>query len=161
MLTRMYDIAAEVAEILGEEEWTEETESRLESLGMVIEVKAKNIVGFCADLESFVAAAKAEEGRIEMRRKAAENRINSLKAYVKRCMEMMGREELQAGTHTIKLQKNPPAVVVDDESLIPARFFEIIPATTRLDKKAVAAAIKAGESVDGVHLASGISLRIK
>ena len=161
MLTRMYDIAAEVAEILGEEEWTEETEQRLESLGMALEVKAKGIVGFCADLESFAATARAEEARISSRRKAAENRVDSLKAYLKRCMELSGREELQAGTHVVKLQKNPPAVVVDDESAIPARFFEIIPATTRLDKKAVAAAIKAGETVDGVHLAIGISLRIK
>jgi len=157
----MYDIAAEVAEILGEEEWTEETEQKLESLGMALELKAKNIVGFCADLESFSAAAKAEEGRIAARRKAAEARIDSLKAYVKRCMEMAERDELQAGTHVLKLQKNPPAVVVDDESAIPARFFEIIPATTRLDKKAVAAAIKAGEAVEGAHLASGISLRVK
>jgi hypothetical protein len=66
----LYDITEEISTILGTDEWTDETESKLESLNMAMEVKAKNVLEFCANLDSFVAAAKAEEKRIADRRKS-------------------------------------------------------------------------------------------
>jgi hypothetical protein len=76
-------------------------------------------------------------------------------------METVGRTELEAGTHSLKIQQNPPSVVVDNEEAIPPRFFVIIPETKRLDKKLVADALKKGEDVKGAHLERGTSLRIR
>lgn len=159
--TSLYEISNEIAAILGEEEWDDQTEAKLDALGLAMEVKAKNILGFCADLAAFADAAKAEENRISARRKAAENRVASLKAYLKSCMEQAGRTEVEAGTHSLKIQANPPAVVVDDETTIPPRFFVIIPETKKLDKKLVAEALKKGEEVKGAHLERGTSLWIR
>jgi predicted transcriptional regulator len=161
MNTKLYEITEGIANILQAEEWNEETEQQIEVLGMALEKKAENIVHFCSDLGAFVVAAKAEEERIADRRKAVENRVVHLKDYMKRCLESAGLMEVTAGTHKVKIQANPPRVVVSDEKSLPAKFFIVIPETTQLDKKAVAEALKKGEEVKGAHLARGTSLRIR
>lgn len=160
MIPKLYEISEDIAKILGEEEWSEETEKRLESLGLDMEAKAKNILAFCADLEAFTDKAKAEEKRIAERRKAAENRAKRLKQYIQRCMEMAGRTEIETGTHNIKIQNNPPKAIVDDEEKIPAKYFIVIPATTQLDKAALLKDLKKGE-VKGAHIEAGTHLRIR
>lgn len=160
MLPKLYEITEDIAAILTEEEWTEETEKRLEGLGMALEKKAENIIGLCTDLESFVTAAKAEEKRIAARRKAVENRVTHIKGYLQRCMESAEIMTLDAGTHSLRIQQNPPRVVVDSEETIPPRFFVIIPEQRQLDKKAIAEALKK-EDIPGAHLEQGTSLRIR
>jgi|LGVE01.1.fsa_nt_gb hypothetical protein len=161
MNTKLYEITEGIAKILQAEEWNEETELRVEALGMALEKKTENIVHFCTDQDAFVVAAKAEEKRIADRRKAVENRVASLKGYMQRCLESAGLMEVTAGTHKVKIQANPPRVVVSDEKSLPAKFFIVIPETTQLDKKLVADALKKGEEVKGAHLERGTSLRIR
>lgn len=161
MNTKLYEITEGIATILQAEEWNEETERQIEALGMALEKKAENIVHFISELEMFKGAAKAEEKRLADRRKAVENRVVHLKDYMKRCLESADLMEVTAGTHKIKIQANPPKVVVDCEASLPPKFFIVIPETTQLDKKAVADALKKGEEVKGAHLARGTSLRIR
>ncbi len=161
METKLYEITENIAAILGEEDWTDETEQRLERLEMALEKKAENIVKFIGELESRAAYHKSEEERIAARRKAMEARTVRLKDYLKRNLELAGRTEVEAGTHKIAIQPNPPSVYVDAEQSIPPRFFVIVPQTTRLDKKAVADALKNGEDVPGARLVRGTSLRIR
>lgn len=160
MLPKLYEITEDIAAIVTEEEWTEDTERRLESLSMALEKKAENIIGLCTEWESFVAAAKAEEQRIAGRRKAVENRVAHLKGYLQRCMESADIMTMEAGTHNLRIQQNPPKVVVDSEETIPPRFFVIIPEQRQLDKKAIAEALKK-EDIPGAHLEQGTSLRIR
>jgi hypothetical protein len=161
MELKLYEITEDIATILQAEEWTEEAETRLESLGLALEKKAENIVHFVAELEMFNGAAKAEEKRLAERRRASENRIKHLKDYMQRCLNHAERTEVEAGTYKVKLQKNPARVVVDAEENIPPRFFTIIPETKQLDRKAVAEALKKGEVIVGAHLEQGMSLRIR
>lgn len=157
--TNLYEISSAINAILSKEEWDDAAIAELDALNLALEAKASNIVHFCANLEAFAAAAKAEEQRIAGRRKAAEGRIERLKGYIKAAMESADRTELDAGTHHLRIQNNPPAVVVDDETAIPPRFFTISPQTTVLDKKTLAQELKKGP-VDGAHLEQGKSLRI-
>jgi len=161
MLPKLYEITEDIAAIITEEEWTEDTERRLESLSMALEKKAENIIGLCTEWESFVAAAKAEEQRIAGRRKAVENRIGHLKGYLQRCMESADIMTMEAGTHSLRIQQNPPKVVVDSEEAIPPWYFVIIPETTQLDKKALSEDLKKGVEVKGAHLERGTSLRVR
>ncbi len=80
---------------------------------------------------------------------------------MQRCLESADLMEVTAGTHKVKIQANPPRVVVSDEKSLPAKFFIVIPETTQLDKKLVADALKRGEEVKGAHLERGTSLRIR
>jgi hypothetical protein len=161
MEMHLYVISHGIAQILGEEEWTEETESRLEKLELALEAKVENIVKFCATLGAFTAAAKAEEERISARRRTAEARVAKLKAYMKQCLEQAERTEVIAGTHKVTIQNNPPSVEIETEWLIPPRYNVIIPESFRIDKKAIADALKKGEEVPGAKLVRGTSLRIK
>lgn len=160
MLPKLYEITEDIAAILTEEEWTEDTETRLENLGMALEKKAENIIGLCTNLEAFVTSAKAEEKRIADRRRAVENRIAHIKGYLQRCMESAEIMTMDAGTHSLRIQQNPPRVIVDSEDAIPPRFFVIIPEQRQLDKKAIAEALKK-EDIPGAHLERGTSLRIR
>ena len=161
MNTALYEIAASIQDILACEEWTEEAEAKLEGLSMALEHKVGNIVAFSHNLESFVETCKAEEKRIAERRKAAENRVKSLKDYLLRSMLAAERTTIEIGTKKISVQDNPPSVSVLEEAIIPARFFVTIPEQHQLDKKAVAEAIKKGEEVPGAVLTRGKSLRVR
>lgn len=157
----LYEITEDIHEILTTEEWDDATVQRLDSLELALEKKAENIIHFCANLDSFTEAAKAEEKRIAERRKAAENRVSRLKEYVKHCMERADRTTVSAGTHTIKIQKNPPKVVVTDEGAIPPGFFTVIPQTLQLNKTRLAEKLKLGEVIPGAKLEQGTSIRIR
>ena len=53
----------------------------------------------------------------------------------------------------MRRQSNPPSVVVDDAEAVPAQFWtQPEPPAPRLDKAAVAKALKGGATIDGVHL---------
>ena len=75
-------------------------------------------------------------------------------------MKAVGRSEIQTGTHTLKTQKNPPAVKIDDEAAIPARYWVVVPETKQLDKKAISADLKKGD-VPGTHLEQSERLVVK
>jgi len=84
-----------------------------------------------------------------------------LKGYIKAQLEAIGVQKLKAGTFTLALQNNPPSVVIHDPTLIPAAYLTIIPQTTQVDKKAIAAAIKAGKEVAGATISQGTRLAIR
>lgn len=157
----LYSIADEINRILGTEEWDDCTEQALAHLEMSLEKKADNCAAYVANLDAFIAAAKAEEERIAARRKVAENRAEQIKDYLFRCMKAVERTKIEAGTRVISIAKNPPSVCVDEESVIPARFFTVVPEQYKLDRKAVGAALKAGEDVPGCHLHQGERLAIR
>jgi hypothetical protein len=69
----------------------------------------------------------------------------------------MGMKSLMTGAGELKLKKNPPALVIDDQAKIPSKY-EKQKIEISLDKVAIKAAIKAGEEVPGVHLEQGTSL---
>lgn len=136
-------------------------EETLQSIEGALEEKAGNIVKFIRGMEYDCDAIKAEEKRLADRRKATENRIASIKDYIKVQMESAGLDKIKTPISTIAIQNNPPAVQIEDETKIPAKFITIIPEQHVPDKKQIAAALKAGEEVPGVVLTQGKSLRIR
>ena len=113
MKPKLYEITEGIANILQAEEWDKATEARVEALGLDLEQKAENIARYLADQGGFVAIAKAEEQRIAARRKAAENRVASLKEYLHSCLDHAGRTEVAAGTFTVKIQKTGGSAIPD------------------------------------------------
>lgn len=157
----LHEIAASIQSILSSEEWDDATEEALAQLEMSLEQKADNCAAFIGNLEAFAAAAKTEEERIAARRKAAENRAAQIRDYLFRGMKAVDRTKLEVGTRVISIKKNPPSVTVDEEGIIPARFFTVIPEQYKLDRKAVGEALKKGEDVPGCHLSQGERIDIR
>jgi len=152
----LYEIAPAIREILEREEWDEEA---LDELTEKFEVKAAGVTYFMDELTAFSDMAKAEAKRITDRAKAAQNRADRLKEYLKNSMETAEIFELELGTKKLKIQNNPPKLIVDDAEAIPATF-KTVETIIKIDKAAVKAALKK-TPIDGVHLETGTNLRIR
>lgn len=156
----LYEISSSIRAILDCEEWTDETTAALEQCELSLTEKVGSIAEIIRQAEAQAEMCKAEEKRIAAMRKARENKAEWLKSYLLAALEQSERESITIGTRTVRLRKNPPAVCVDDESAIPAKYYTIIPETKQLDKARLAADLKAGE-VPGAHLTQGVRLEIK
>ena len=125
--------------------------------------KAQHIGMFVGNLEAAAKAIKEAEEKMATRRKAIENRVKSIKAYILRNMQSADIHKIEcAGYFVIARQKNPPSVVVDDEKQIPIAYWrqpETPPPAP--DKKAILDDMKQGVIVDGCHMEQGERLVIK
>lgn len=134
----------------------------LESLGGELEAKAQNVVAFLRNLETTAAAIKEAEADMAGRRKAIENRVDGLKRYVLESMQNNGIQVIECPLFKISIAKNPAAVEIEDERLIPADYFtNPPPPPPQVDKKLIAQAIKDGFDVPGARLRQGVRLAIR
>ena len=134
----------------------------LEGLAGEVEVKATNVAMFVRNLEASAEQIKAAEATMAARRKAIENRAESVRGYLKTQMERTGITKIECPYFKLAIRENPPSVVIDAASQIPAEFLRTPePPPPALDKKAIAAAIKAGREVPGAHIERATRLEIK
>lgn len=133
----------------------------LEGLQGTLEAKSVNVAMYVQGLEATAEAIKIAEARMKARRQAMENRAERIRAYLKSNMEAVGITSIKCPYFALSIRKNPPAVIVDDLEAIPADYWiQPPPPPRQLDKKAVAAQIKAGGAVEGAHLEQGTRLDI-
>ena len=123
--------------------------------------KRDRFCAFLAHLESQTELCRAEEKRIAERRRLFEALQERLEGYAIRVMEDLGVKKLEGATSVLRLHAKPASVVIENLAEIPARF--IVEKIIRdPDKRAIKAAIDAGEDVPGATLAiGGNSLRRK
>jgi len=105
---------------------------------------------------SMEAMAGNIEEAIKKRKERAERlkkRADSLRSYLQFHMQATSITKIEHEDFTLAVKKNQPSVYVDDESAIPEEY-KIEPPTPpkRLDRVAIANAIKAGVEVPGAHL---------
>ena len=162
---KLYDLANDfrkVSELIDNEEIdTDVLQDTLQSIEGAIEVKAVNIATLVQGLGSDVDIIKAEEKRLAARRRAIEGKQKWLKDYLQSQMEYAGIDKFKTATHTISLQKNPPALSIEDDKAIPSQYMTLIPERWEVDKAKVKAALKRGDEVPGAELKQGKSLRIR
>jgi Siphovirus Gp157 len=134
----------------------------LESLGGDLEEKSKNTAFVVRNLEA--AADQIDAAVEEMGRRAATIRKNAerVREYLMSNMIFAGVKKLETPYFVITVRENPPKVVVTNEQTIPSEYFVEPPTPpAKLDKKALAAVLKAGEQIEGAHLERGQSIQIK
>lgn len=76
------------------------------------------------------------------------------RGYLLETMDCIGSTSVKDARITVAVRTNPPSVQVDDDAAIPPGYTRIIPERTEVDKTAIKAAIKSGESIPGVSLVS-------
>jgi len=134
----------------------------LESLGGELQAKAQSMVAFVRNLETSAAAIKQAEAQMAARRKAMENRADSIKRYVLDAMQQNGIQRIDCPLFAISIAKNPPAVDVFDEDMIPSDYLVTQPPPPpKVDKSLIAQVLKAGRDVPGARLSQGVRLSIK
>jgi hypothetical protein len=122
----------------------------LEGIVGAWEDKALNVARYVRTLEAEAGAIDEAKKRMDARAKAAAGLAAKLKAYLKAELEKTGLKP-KAPDLAVRLQNNPPAVVLDDETKIPAAYRHTETVTTIL-KAEISAAIKAGTAVPGARL---------
>jgi Gp157 protein len=132
----------------------------LEVIEGEFEQKAIAVAAFAHQMEEEAKAIKAAEGRMSKRRKTLEGRARWLKDYVKTGMEVVGMKKIPCPWFVISVAKNPGAIDVFDESVLPTEFksYETI---THIDKAAIKEAIAAGREVPGARVVNGTRLTIR
>ena len=134
----------------------------LESLSGELEEKCTNVALFVRNLEATAESIKAAEKQMADRRKAIENKANSIRQYLQVNMQRTGITKIESPYFALTIKKNPPSVVIDDVEAIPAEFMVTpAPPPPAPDKKAIGEKLKAGEQVPGCHLEQGERLDIK
>lgn len=135
--------------------------------------KAERVAQFLIELDNQAEAWKTEAKRFAERAKKNESTMTGLKYLLQRTMEQIGTKKIDAGVFTISIANNPPSMIVQNEKAIPAEYFDLVPATLKLDsaklKKDLVeekeiAWVKPEEAenvMPGAVISRGTSLRIK
>lgn len=166
MMTSLYQLVGERLALqnkLEELNFDEQTiEDTLEGDSLAIQAKIESYAFVIRNMEALPETIKAEEKRLADRRKAIEKRVDNIKEWLLINMQHAGITKIESPVFTVALQNNPPSLVVDNESLIPADYFKQ-PETPppALDKTLVKKAIADGYEVPGAHIESKQRIVIK
>lgn len=85
---------------------------------------------------------------------------DALKRIIMESMDNLGVKKIETATGTFTIRQNSPAVVIEDESVIPGIFKTLIQ-EEKIEKAKIKKALKDGIEVQGVRLESSKSLLIK
>lgn len=104
----------------------------LEGISGEIEIKAQSYAIVIKELESEAAKLKSEEERLCGKREAINNNIKRIKDDLYNSMKLTGKEKFKTDLFSFNIQKSPPKLVIDNESLIPESYY--IRQDPKLDK---------------------------
>ena len=136
----------------------------LESESYALEVKAQNCCYAIRSCDFQLSAINSEIDRLVALQAKVANRQDSIKEYVKMCMQTAGALKISSGTFTLALQNNPPKVDIFEPNLIPDYYMrtpEPKPVVPAPDKDLIARDIKEGKDVQGARLVTSQRLVIK
>lgn len=112
------------------------------------------------DCEAIVAGCKAQSEVLLSRASKFTARKDRVRSLIEQAMLICDLPTAKRPTATLSVKRTPPKPLIADESLIPSRFFKT-PAPV-LDKTAINAAVKEGETIPGVSMDNGgISLQVR
>lgn len=80
-------------------------------------------------------------------------RADNVRGMIDQAFQMAEVQSHKFNTATITTKRIPPKLVISEESEIPARFFA--PQPPKLDRKALADAVKDGEAIPGAAMSNG------
>lgn len=123
--------------------------------------KAVSVVHVIENMESDASAVDLEIKRLTARKKAIENRKESIREYLRINMEASGITKIECPLFAITLAKGRDTVFIDDEKQIPDELVEVS-VVSKPDKREILKRLKAGDDVPGARIEkSKSSLRIK
>jgi hypothetical protein len=157
---KLYDIAAEMLDILDNEELSQEMEDRLSNVQIEFNDKVEAVLQFRQGLIGHGEALVAEIKRLQAKRVAIERRAEWLKSYVMGTMQGLGLGKFYGVTMTATLAKSPARVVIEDDAEIPDQFMRS-KTIREPDKEALLECSKLGYALPpGVQVVSSTHLRI-
>lgn len=120
--------------------------------------KADGYVFVMKELEADAEKLDKEIKRLQAMKKRTENGVSRLKSRLQQAMWVTGETKFETLLHKFTIRKNPPSVVVDDDTAVPFEYW--IPQAPALDKAALKDFLKTNE-VPWAHLQQTESLIIR
>lgn len=159
--TTIYDIDEAFQSIVEMYENGDLTDEQLKEALVTLEEtkveKCGNAIRYLNMMKHNIENMKDEEKRIATMRKTLENRTKSIESVFTYALSKMGDKEVITRYGIMKIRKNPPSVVIDDETKIPAKY-TTQKITITPDKAKIKKAIQDGEKVEGARLEQGEKL---
>lgn len=132
----------------------------LEGASGDIENKAWNTAALILQFSGEAAIIKEAEQRMSARRKSLERRVEWMRDYVLVQLIRTGIGEIDSPEFVIRVQDNPPKVILDDEEAVP-NAFKLTETVTTIRKADIRKSLLEGKTVAGAHLESEKRLSIK
>ena len=161
----LYSIEQEIAAMLevADEDLTPEQQSAMDQyLNDLAGQEADKVDAFAGFIREQAARAeflKTEAQRIAAKGRSIERKLDSLKTHYLHIMQAHGLSRVAGATYTLSTRKSSRVDVPDVFALPEA--YRVTKTEVSPDRKAIAAALKAGEAVPGASLVEGISLQIR
>lgn len=134
----------------------------LEALGGELQVKATNVALYQQNVQALADAIKDASKKMADRAKRVQAKADSIRAHLQSCMEAAQITKIDGPELTLAIKKNPPALVIAPDAVIPERYMVTPPAPAPYpDKTAIKAAINGGEQIEGCRLEQGQRLDIR
>ncbi|MFZ0270963.1 MAG: siphovirus Gp157 family protein [Acidobacteriaceae bacterium] len=125
----------------------------VEAIEGALQEKSENIAKLIQNLEAAADSIKGAESRMAERRKALENRAESIRSYLLANMVNAGITKIECPFFKIAVRSSPPSVVVIDGTAIPGEYMrQPEPPPPSPDKKKILDDLKQGVVIDGVRL---------
>jgi len=106
-----------------------------------------------AELDAHDAAISAQIEKMRARRARLEGQADGIRAALSAAMAHAELKKLELPTATLSRRPVAPGVVVTDEAEIPSEFWKR--GDPKLDRKALLAALKDGQTIAGAALSNG------
>jgi len=124
-------------------------------------VKAQGIEYVARGAEAHNLAIDAEIARLQALKAQRVKVAAGLRGYLLDNMQRAGIDRIDCPMFQISIRKNPPAVDIYDPLSLPNEYMVTPePKPPAPDKKAIAAAIKAGAEIPGARLVQGVRLNV-
>lgn len=112
--------------------------------------------------EDLAAALAIRIADLQARKSRLEASAETLRNIILMAMERAGLDTIKGPLATLSKRQVAPSLIVEQDEAIPARFFKA--SDPKLDRKALKAALDAGEVIPGARLSNGgigLSIRTK
>ncbi len=121
--------------------------------------KAESYVKVIKNLEADLPGLDEEIKRLQDRKSALKNKIDTLKTNLQTAMEVTGNERIKTSLFSIAVQNSRASVIVDEEKL-PKKYL-IKKVTVSPDKKSLYELLNEGKKIKGATLQKNRNLRIR
>lgn len=149
----LYEIDARIMECINEDGEVIDIEA-MDALQMERSEKIEGVSLWVKDLDAEAKAIREEEKKLAERRRANENKIESLEKYL---VWALNGEKFSTPRVSVSYRKSQAVVIADPEK-VPAAWYK---AKYEIDRATIKEALKNGEIVPGAVLEERSNIQIK
>lgn len=160
-----FELAAQyrqLAELLSERHDDEQLiADTLDSISGPLDERLENLAKMVRNLEAADSGIMQSMENLQARHIALQRATQRSRKLILEVMQAAGRDKVTTALFALAVKKNPPLVVIDREADLPPAYLTYQePPSPTPNKKAIAAALKAGTPVPGAHTEQDIRLDI-